>query len=279
MAGRAILQSDPAGAQDLITSTAAILRDVETGLFWHGCRVTLGSGEVTYNGVKWGRANAWILLAAAEIVRVTGKPLTLLNESLHTVRKFQRESGAFGNIVDVASSPDETSLTSAYIYAVAIHAEAYKYTRFIGSAQKAWKWLNSRSFHFDGRLLLLDSTAGGTNLGKHSRSYDSNVGSHQGPGIGLAVWANEGLCRINWFDARNPIRYGGSRFDSSRRVSMSSSSFLSSCQAIFAILVLLWFLLKSLDLPACRGRSCSKEILGSPSNTREPLPQDIDRLP
>lgn len=57
---------------------------------------------------------------------------------------------------------------------------------------KGWAWLNSRRFDFNGQRLLLESTAGATNLARHQAIYDGHVGSREGPAIGLCAWANEG---------------------------------------------------------------------------------------
>lgn len=97
------------------------LRDRETGLYYHGWNCT---GRNHMSGIRWGRANAWILYSMAEILSVTegttGDQWNRFAESAAAIRGYQRENGAFGTILDDPAAYDEISATAGIVAGMAV---------------------------------------------------------------------------------------------------------------------------------------------------------------
>lgn len=219
MAG-AVLMKDTQGQQTGLKATKTmllgawdVLLDSSTGLWWHGIYFrTTGDGFeiISDNEQKWGRANGWVLLTLARYVlsvfllHETGEGVEsfdsqdielqgFLAVQLETFSAFQRSSGAFGNLVDDSTSSDETSLTSIFIYGVAVHhliseQQNVSSTQFIDPARKAFDWLNTRLVEG----LAMGDTCGAAPLGADAEVYESRMGVSEGPAVAFVLWAKVG---------------------------------------------------------------------------------------
>lgn len=124
--GYPLIHSYPEVFAQMILDYDDFLHDPNDGLWLHGAR--LRNSAVVYNGIKWGRANGWMLLAVASyVLRSSWTELPqsdeitdMLLRYLNNILPYQRESGAFGNIIDLEDSPDESSLTNCFLFAVGV---------------------------------------------------------------------------------------------------------------------------------------------------------------
>ena len=141
--------------------------------------------------MKWGRAHGWIVLTYAryaDVVR-TEESYTMLRNELENTMKYQRESGAFGNLVDVAESDDESSLTTCFVYAVGVlHARSTASDELKEAADKAWNWLCT----LDSEGFFLSKTTGACHLSTKASTYDKAFGFHSGPAVAFILWAKLG---------------------------------------------------------------------------------------
>lgn len=141
--------------------------------------------------MKWGRAHGWIVLTYARYADVvqTEESYEMLRNELNNTMKYQRESGAFGNLVDVDESDDESSLTTSYVYGVGVlHSRSTASTELKQSADKAWNWLctlKSEGFH-------LSKTTGACHLSTKASTYNNAFGFKSGPAVAFILWAKLG---------------------------------------------------------------------------------------
>ena len=97
-----------------------VLRDEETGLYFHAWDC---AGQNHMSGVRWGRANAWILYSTALILSAiegTEQEWRQFAQSAAAMRAVQREHGAFGTILNDPSSYDEISATAGIAAGMAL---------------------------------------------------------------------------------------------------------------------------------------------------------------
>jgi len=171
MGGFPLVHYDAQAFGEMLLSYDALLRDKTDNLYWHGAKV-VWFGYVEYNGVKWGRANGWMLLALSSFIIETR---TKNDESIESLRKeiselhslmlgsllqYQRSTGAFGNVIDSASSPDELSLTAIYVFAAGVASLLDPDTsssQVTATAERAWMWLEKRTVEG----LAVSDTCGG----------------------------------------------------------------------------------------------------------------------
>jgi rhamnogalacturonyl hydrolase YesR len=116
---------------------------------------------------------------------------TLFLDQLQNLMNYQRPSGAFGNIIDSDVSPDESSLTSAYIFSTgaAVHLNLLSISDGeVVSAEKAWYWLLQRTVIG----FTLSDTCGQQGLATKQNLYDEKVGQSDGPGAALVLYAGLG---------------------------------------------------------------------------------------
>ena len=98
-----------------------LLKDKETGLFFHGWD---GSVKSHLSGALWGRANAWIVASTVEILENAGEfaqrelILSSLFEQLDSLVNYQRENGMFGTVINLDKAYDETSAGAGIGYGV-----------------------------------------------------------------------------------------------------------------------------------------------------------------
>jgi len=86
----------------------SLLRDTGDNLYFHGAKVCL-FGDVQLNGIKWGRGNAWMMLALnGFLIETRGNESLqprrdqvsdILSLLLQSLLSYQRASGVFGNII------------------------------------------------------------------------------------------------------------------------------------------------------------------------------------
>jgi hypothetical protein len=205
--GFPLVYSDPALLGQMILDYNRVLRDPSDNLWWHGARVG-SNGNIETNGVKWGRANAWMLLACAtflletrdkdDLFAIRSEISDLLASQLTVLVNNQRDSGAFGNVLDHTLSPDETSLTSVFVFAVGAEnllGMDPPSPTVVDAAEKAWIWLTGRTV----TGLTVSDTCGSQHLATDIEDYDKNVGVVAGPGLALLLWASLGA-RLLGFD-------------------------------------------------------------------------------
>ena len=211
--GYALLVDHPEMIHTMLESAVEILKDPTDGLWWHGVKIIHNDNEYSYepNGVKWGRAHGWILLMIANYVtRIpTSESIDFLEEEIRIAKAYQRPSGAFGNIVDDDTSPDETSLTSVYVYAVGVwyshknqKVEQQRGTNtssvdpedVLESARTAIEWLNQRTLTSP---YYWSDSAKGMHLRQDCDEYNQVVSDQaSGPVVALALWARIGQSLI-----------------------------------------------------------------------------------
>jgi unsaturated rhamnogalacturonyl hydrolase len=106
-----------------ITNMAGYLQDTN-GIWFHGYYST--SNKV--NGIKWGRANGWAMVATTEVLAAmpTNHParsnvLNILRRHIEGIKSVQQTSGRWRQILDYddASNWEETSCTAMYSYCLA----------------------------------------------------------------------------------------------------------------------------------------------------------------
>jgi hypothetical protein len=200
--GFSLVYSDPVQLGQIILDYDLVLRDPNDNLWWHGALIKW-NGSLVYNGVKWSRANGWMLLACSTFLLETrgdeqeglsairSQISSLLTTQLTNLVNYQRETGAFGNVVNNDDSPDETSLTSTFVFSVGATVLLDMDpppSSVIDAAEKAWIWINGRTVS----NLTVSDTCGSQNLANRVKDYDKNVGSVAGPGLALILWASLG---------------------------------------------------------------------------------------
>lgn len=192
MAGAPLLADYPDEVWAMLGQARQAFLDPADQLWWHGRCDPTGAT----NGVKWGRAHAWALLTLARYVVRThdSQASEWLHQDLLTLSRYQRLSGAFGNIVNDPDSPPETSLTSVYVYAVAVLARAREEDQspeLRGRALAALGWLNTRR----ALGLRLSDSCPATGLLTSPARYNRHVSPTTlvaGPAVALAAWARVG---------------------------------------------------------------------------------------
>lgn len=191
MAGAPLLADYPDEVWAMLGQARQAFLDPADQLWWHGRCDPSGAT----NGVKWGRAHAWALLALARYVVRTNdsRASEWLHQDLLTLSRYQRPPGAFGNIVNDPHSPSEASLTSAYVYAVAVLARARgnQSQELRGRALAALGWLDTRRT----RGLRLSDSCPATGLLTSPARYNRQVSATTlvaGPAVALAAWARVG---------------------------------------------------------------------------------------
>lgn len=106
-----------------IINVAGYLEDTN-GLWFHGYYVA----SQRVNGIKWGRANGWAMLATTEVLSLmpTNHPafpnlLGILRRHIEAVKSVQQSSGMWRQILDYnnAANWDETSATAMFACCIA----------------------------------------------------------------------------------------------------------------------------------------------------------------
>ncbi len=88
------------------------------GLYFHGYN---GAQKNHMSGVRWGRANAWIVYSTAEIINIAGdfkgreNVIAALKKHIEALKNVQRADGGFGTILDDDDSYTEISATAGII--------------------------------------------------------------------------------------------------------------------------------------------------------------------
>ena len=185
----------------MILSYHQVLCDQTDNLYWHGAKVGLWTGDLEYNGIKWGRSHGWMLLAIASFLletrnrtdldNIRGQVSSILTMQLSDLVAYQRPTGAFGNVINDNMSPDESSLTSAFVFSVGVsfflQSDALSGT-VMDAAERAWLWLGNRTVQGS----AVSDTCGSQHLGTDLGFYNSNVGMSSGPGPALTMYAKLG---------------------------------------------------------------------------------------
>lgn len=192
-----LLSEDVNEYGQLLLDYHSVFHDSVDGLYWHGLRLELFSDNISNNGVKWGRGNGWLLLSMAVFLLETkDNPnvssaqdvLNNLKLQIDTLTSFQRESGAFGNVINDVDSADETSLASVYVFASAIlHLYNSLDIKAREAAEKSWGFLKTRTTN-PSRFELSDTSAGQM-LSGNLADYANNVALSDGPGAALVLYA------------------------------------------------------------------------------------------
>ena len=91
------------------------LADTETGLYFHGYSCIYKNH---LSGILWGRAHAWIIYSATEIMKCAGDfedieyVKTAVKNHIRALKNVQRSSGAFTTILNDSQSYEEISATA-----------------------------------------------------------------------------------------------------------------------------------------------------------------------
>lgn len=91
------------------------------GLYFHGYN---GAQKNHMSGVRWGRANAWILYSTMQILKMTGEFVEReeicgrVRAQVERLSELQRQDGGFGTVVDNEQSYVEISATAGIIAGV-----------------------------------------------------------------------------------------------------------------------------------------------------------------
>lgn len=113
-------------AQNQLLIHLKALRDEKTGLFYHGYSCIYKNH---LSGIKWGRANAWIIFSATEILKTApdfdGADFVkeAIGAQIKALKPLQRKSGGFGTILDDSDSYDEISATAGIAAGIRAAAE------------------------------------------------------------------------------------------------------------------------------------------------------------
>lgn len=89
-----------------------------TGLYYHGYN---GAQKNHMSAVRWGRANAWILYATSEIIKIIGDfkekddLIKFVQNHVKALKAVQRADGGFGTILNDPDSYTEISATAGII--------------------------------------------------------------------------------------------------------------------------------------------------------------------
>lgn len=89
-----------------------------TGLYYHGYN---GAQKNHMSAVRWGRANAWILYATSEIIKIIGDfkekddLIKFVQNHVKALKAVQRADGGFGTILNDHDSYTEISATAGII--------------------------------------------------------------------------------------------------------------------------------------------------------------------
>lgn len=197
--GGAALLKDPdkvSETRTMLLSVVDLVIDPATGVFFHGIEVDKrhkqrGITVLSNNKVKWGRANAWILLTFARFIlqnQDDTEMIALTSLLLSNFANFQRDNGSFGNVVDIRESADETSLTAIFVYAVGVLETVNPTGNFVTNATLAFTWLDTRQVEG----LKVSDTCGAAPLETEIELYEERVGLEDGPAVGFFLWAKIG---------------------------------------------------------------------------------------
>lgn len=103
------------------------LSDPKTSLFYHGWTF---EGNHHYANAFWGRGNAWITIAIAELIQLSGdniiaQPLlryliACWQSLMDKVILLQRDDGCWNTLLDDPTSPIEMSATAGFAYALSL---------------------------------------------------------------------------------------------------------------------------------------------------------------
>ena len=98
------------------------LTDTSTGLFFHGWTF---EGNHNYARALWGRGNAWYTAGLVDYLDMVPLPkgvsdylITSLERQVHTLAKWQDDSGMWHTILNDPTSYVETSATSGFAYGI-----------------------------------------------------------------------------------------------------------------------------------------------------------------
>tara|TARA_Y100000816_G_C26096296_1_gene580281 strand:- start:1555 stop:2526 length:972 start_codon:yes stop_codon:yes gene_type:complete len=187
--GYPLLSNNVDFIRQMFDTVDSVLLDKTDGLYYHGALLHQVD-SFTVNGVKWGRANAWILLMIAFYSnKINNEDSTnYLFNKLITFTEYQRPNGTWGNILNDSSSKNETSFACIYIYVVVLTKQSF----FYPNAIKAWSWLSKRSVNH----LHISDSAGPTHLSVSSSYYEKQVGINTGPITGLMYLASTSIQSI-----------------------------------------------------------------------------------
>lgn len=104
------------------------LQDPDSGLFHHAWSC---EGQNWMSGAKWGRANAWMLIAGLEMLELLPDSFGGREEVLAALRKqaqallpLQREDGLFGTLLDDPGAYGEASASAGIAYGLRRGANA-----------------------------------------------------------------------------------------------------------------------------------------------------------
>eukprot|EP00924_Labyrinthula_sp_SR-Ha-C_P011663 snap_masked-scaffold_17-processed-gene-4.27-mRNA-1 protein AED:1.00 eAED:1.00 QI:0/0/0/0/1/1/2/0/408 len=208
MAGASLLEDRSESNRDevrrMLMSVDEVLRDAESGLFFHGVKMD-GMKVVDTNRQIWGRANGWIMLTFGLYVHYypdDEEIRDVLKEKLSHYMTFQNPNGSFKNILDKKDTSDEVSFGSSFIFSVSVAVEAFEVVddvlqTLVNSAELAYNWINDRRV----QGLSMSDTCGKAPLSKEASLYESRTtGLQEGPALAFVLWARNGAISLGFLD-------------------------------------------------------------------------------
>lgn len=164
------------------------LRDPETGLLFHAYNARTRNHM---SAVRWGRANAWGILAHLFIAECLPEDhparadmAKQFEAHMMALAARQTPSGAFHTVLDWEESYEETTITAAFIFAcLRGYRAGWLDQRFLGYAEKAKDFL-LRHIREDGLVL---QCSGGTPVMCSAQAYQEIplVPSYYGQGLAI----------------------------------------------------------------------------------------------
>jgi rhamnogalacturonyl hydrolase YesR len=131
------------------------LWDENSGLYYHCWQ----SDDSTNGVAHWGRANGWVIVAQIELLKnlpenhpQRGKLLSILNQQINGIARWQSESGLWHQLLDKPDSYLESSCTAMFTYGIAAAVnEGWIPEKYISIALQGWQGLLSKTTD-DGKI-------------------------------------------------------------------------------------------------------------------------------
>lgn len=165
-----------------------MLKDITSGLFFHAYNF---QQDNWMSAVRWGRANAWIIVSTFEILSHIqgdfsgkGNVLSSISEQISALEKLQRKNGMFGTVLDHSDSYDEASATAGFAYGILKGIQAgYVDIKYLPMGLRAKEAVKA-AFNEKGELQFV---SGGTPVKADAQAYKdiSICPTLYGQGLGL----------------------------------------------------------------------------------------------
>ena len=176
-----------------VINFAGYLQDTN-GIWFHGYY----AGTRSVNGIKWGRANGWAMVATAEILSVmpTNHPartnlLTILRRHIEGVESVQATDGMLHQVLDHPEVWEETSCTAMFAYSIARAVNrGWIDTTNMNAARRAFAAIAQMEVSPTGVISnICPSTSLNTSLSYYTNTQTPQVDDPHGPGAVMLAGA------------------------------------------------------------------------------------------